>query len=545
MVNENLKRSVSACLALLVVLAAFGGAVSFAQSGDAPEPVADSINSVSPVGESRALGGTIAVGVGVVAVTAGVNVACEEEILICKDDAPTAKQMAEADALETKTSIHSQAASSAQYQANFFQTWDNDANGLKTIARTEGKQAYVRALENGSSEPIARSEARQAVADYFTSRQQMLISQWNTTVITVNRSQAVADNTSNLSSGYIHIDNNDKQFVSSADNPRGDPVYIKASFGAEGPAKSVPLANGSTAMSASLTWSNFEVYPNANYNDDDGSFTETSDSTVANMGKIKYQIYSNTGTIKMDDVLVKPPNENFDSVQYVKPGEYASRWSKLQQFNTEVQNNLDDFVNLTYSQWDADKIDSSDLVDPYLGAREYDPQNSSSWALRSAMAMGINPPSNTSDIASMTVTNGGQNLSGLLMTPGDYTLETSTVYNASNQTGTQYLFNPETGEMQTLSGEYTINGIEGTDGSSQSSVTYENTRASATNLTEFKQRMEKNQEYLAEIEARQKALRDELDDDSGGWLEGLGVPPYQAFGLAALFLLILGIVTRS
>ena len=512
-----MKRALSSFVAMMLVVAAVGGAVTLGASESYNGPLDDTMQSVSPVGESRALG-AVTVGVGIVAVTAGANYACENEIYICKDDAPTQEQMKKVDALETKTSIHAQALSARQYQDNFFQQFDNDATGMKTIARSEGKNAYVRALENGSSEAIARSEAIQAVADYYSTRQEMLISQWETAVHTFDSMHFTAQNSSGITTesapdNWVGVNPDYKK--SSSNNGKADWNEYDGIVN-----ETVPLVNGSTTSVNAL---NIHVVQA-------GTTKAQKNVTVAS-GNVSYSDYS-TSYMDATHLFVKRPNDNFNNVTQLEFDLWESRWDKLEQQNTEVQNNIDDFVNLTYSQWDAGKIDSSDLVDPYLGAREYDPKNSSTWALRSAMAMGINPPSNTSSIANMTVTSGDRNYTGLLMTPGDYTLETGTTYNASNQTGTQYVWNPETGEMQTLSGEYSISRIDGPDGSTQSSVTYEDTRAGATNLTEYKQRVQRLQNLTAQVEARQQRLRAQLGGggNTPGWLQDI----LEALGLGSL-----------
>ena len=528
---SKLRRTLISSLALMLAVASIGGAVTLGASPSYSGPLDDQMNEVSPVGEGRALAVTATgIAIGVTAVAATAKTACDKEILICKDDAPTAEQMAKADALETKTEIHGEAASSRQYQDNFFQQFDNDATGMKTIARTEGKQAYVRSLENGSSEAIARSEARQAVADYFSTRQKMLASQWETVLVQGENMAATAQNTSNMSESFT------KQLTYTEYGPDESKIY---DFNYVEGTQAVPLVNGSSTQVISYGASAARVrsggdpfWPWKNYT-----------ATLADSPDIYPQPDENPDVhVKFNHVSVQPPNDNFQSVEYLNFSSFHQRWNTLQQYNTEVQNNLDDFINLTYSQWDAGKIDSSDLVDPYLGAREYDPQNSSSWALRSAMAMGINPPNSTGSIANMTIQTESGNLTGLLMTPGDFTFETGTSYDASNQTGTQYVFDPDTGEMTKISGNYSILEIRGTDGSTQTTIEYQDTQAGATNLTEFKQRMERNQDLLAEIEARQKALRDQLNNGGVGPLEGIlggSVPGIAIIAAAGAALLLL------
>jgi hypothetical protein len=507
MVNEKTKRAVSACLALLVAFAAVGGAVSLAEQRGI---------DASPVGETEAGAVTTAVVVGTLAV--GTTKTLCEAGYIC--DSPSAEDLAEADALETKKSIHQSALTQEQNNLNFLTQVDNELEDTKTIARLEAKNQYIKSLNNGTAEAVARAEAREAVADYYSVRQKMLLNQWELSLQRGDSMAYTAQNTSNM--GITFAKTIQYQLGNS------DSIKDSAYLGTE---QTVQLANGTTQSV-------------------DAWYTRVQKSASA----YDYYVTPQSGEIRFDfngadtvvsGVQVQAPNNNYETVQYLDFSEWKNRWDAIQQQNNQVQNEVDDFVNATYAQYQQGQIDNEDLIDPYLQAREYDPQNSSSWALRSALSMGINPPANTGEIDTMTVQSGGDERTGLLLTPGDLNISTGTTYDTANLSGQQYVWDPETGDMSEITGEFSVSQITGPDGESKDSATYRDTDYKTTNITEFQQKMERLNNLTAQINARQQRLRQSGGGGTGGILEGLGVPPVQAIGLAALFVLILGIVTRS
>ena len=525
--SSRLRRTLISCLALMLAVAAIGGAVTLGQSNHAPERVQDAAQSVDPVREGEA--GAVVVGAVIGAYAVGMA-ACDAGYTC---DSPSAEEMAKADALETKKSLHQQALTQRQNNDNWHQQVSNELQDTKSIARMEGKNEYIRELNNGTVEAVARAEAREAVADYYAVRQKMMIQQWKTTLVRGDSMAFTAQNTSEMGENFV-------KGTTTSDNGQED-NYNVGSVTYLATNQTISLTNGTTetvpAMQFDYSWSST----------DSNGYTTNGDGTITS------GIASNPSSdgLTIETVYTSPPNDNYDSVTYVDFSEWVTRWNTVQQYNDDVQNEIDDYVNSTYDQYQQGEIDSSDLVDPYLGAREYDPQNSSSWALRSAMSMGINPPEETGSIDTMTVTTDNETVSGLLMMPGDQTVETGAVYNASNQTGQQYVLNPETGEMQELTGEYTVSKITKPDGSTRAAVEYTDTEYGATDITEYQQKMERLNNLTAQVNARQQRLRQAASGGSSAaswlnnFLDGIGlggIPAGAVIVLAVLTLLAIRLV---
>ncbi|RLM40569.1 hypothetical protein DVK00_20890, partial [Haloarcula sp. Atlit-47R] len=58
-------------------------------------------------------------------------------------------------------------------------TVDNYLQDTKTQARIIGKNAYIKALNNGSSKAAAKTEAKNAVEDYYAVKQVNLLNAWS------------------------------------------------------------------------------------------------------------------------------------------------------------------------------------------------------------------------------------------------------------------------------------------------------------------------------------------------------------------------------
>lgn len=511
---SDFRRALTGCIALMLALATIGGAVMMADS--------HTESQLSPVGDSKALA-PVPVAVGAVVVGA---YACDKGY-IC--DSPDAEEMAKVDALETKKELHQQALTQRQNNDNWHTQVSNELEDTKSVARMIGKNEYIRELNNDTDEAVARAEAKEAVADYYSVRQKMMISQWETTLYRADSMEFTAQNTSNMSESYV------EQFSTSLSN-FGDSYSVQSSnFAYFESNESVPLANGTTVTVP------YGKYQATLQDSMDSGYSETVTKRLSIDMNDHTAESDGGGYVHFSPVTVQAPTDNYESVEYIDGTKWGDRWAQINQKNNEVQNEVDDFVNTTYDQYQSGEITNEELIDPYIGARNYDPENSSSWALRSATAMGIAPPENTGDIDTMEITNGGTNVSGLLMTEGEYTIKTGETYNASNQTGSQYVLDTDTGEMSELEGEYTVHNITGPDGESRDAAEYTDINYETTNVTEFKNRMEELNNLTAQIEARQQKLRNAGSSSQVfPELPGSGAAQAAALGLVIALLAILG-----
>jgi hypothetical protein len=184
---------------------------------------------------------------------------------------------------------------------------------------------------------------------------------------------------------------------------------------------------------------------------------------------------------------------------------------------------MDVFINNTFDQYQAGELNSSDLVDPYLGAREYSPNASfNEWALRSLLAAGYDGPENLSNIGEMDVTNHetGARYTGILMSDGQpeagFVLGEN--YDAGNVSGSQFVVTEN--NTHELTGLFTVNSATDAEGKEiQENITYKNITYETANTTEYAVLQQRLQNLTAQINARQQTLR---NSGGGGLFDGFG-----------------------
>jgi len=478
---------------LLVTTAALGGAMM--------QPGVDSVDDAAGQYVERGEG-QIALGAGIVV---GAAAYYTYDNYIKNSPNTNAEELAKTDALETKKEIYDQA---SIQQANNDLTntaYGNYLNDTESIALMEGKNAYIRALENGSAESVARNRANEAVADYYAAKQQNIIAAWNVSAAVIDSSINAVANTSGIETTYITTEHD----------------YMNVRDPAN---KDISLVNSTTVGVEAV---NVESSGDADVIPSTGNVTISSGSTTSET---------------VHSVVVQAPNSNYDDVTVLRFGEFATQWSAVQSQNSEVQSQLDTFIDNTYSSYRQGDINTSDLVDPYLGAREYSPETSDTWTLRTLSAMGMDTPENLSNIGRMNVTASGNTYTGVLMsdgTPsGGYVV--GETYDATNLTGAQFVATDD-GDAVELEGSFTLDSARTTSGEEYAegeSVAYENVSYQTANTSEFKALQEDLDRLTAEINARQQEQR---NAGGGGILPDFGqggaIPGALLLAGAAAFLL--------
>jgi len=489
--RRAIRTPLAVVFAVLVVTAGALGAVTF---------VDDDVTTLDDASDrlvQRGEGGALLVAGVTIGFAAG-HYAYHEYI----ENDPKTEELQKADALETKKEIYDQGSIQEANNDQTLTTYQNYLNDTESIALMEGKNAYIKALENGSAESVARNEAIEAVGDYYATKQQNLIANWNISV-TVMQS---AVNTSKNTSGITQSMGDPGSFVmtentASTDVPiREDNITLSMTLtnGTVDEVRALPISRDGVPSEMSpqnLDPTSGDV--TAYGKDSDGLAVET---TV-------------TGT------HIKAPTQDHDRLIVMDLSEYKTTWGEIESQNDAVQGQLDVFINNTYDSYQQGDINTSDLVDPYLGAREYTPETSETWNLRTLASMGLAPPENLSNIGLMNVTTDGEKVTGVLMT--DNTPEGGFVinetYNATALNGSQWVAET-TGDVQRLSGNFTITSAETSDGEAYSdgeAITYRSIDYQTADTQEFQALQQDLDELTAEINARQQNLR---NSGGTGWL---------------------------
>jgi hypothetical protein len=453
-------------------------------------------------------------------VAAGVGIAVGVAAYYVYDNyiekSPNVSAMKKQDALETKQAIYDQASIQKQNNQLTNTAYGNYLNDTTSIALMEGKNAYIRALENGSTESVARNQAKRAVADYYAVKQQNLIAAWNTSMIVVNSTHNTAVNSSGVPDNFVTL----------GPDP-GSNIDGELQFDFQADTLSVnqsTLVNGTTAETLGL---NFEIF----------GATDTIELTTGRLSD-----FDNKRDVGYARVL--PPTDNQDELELIRFENYAGRWLEIQQQNDEVQAQIDTFINGTYDSYQRGEINVSNLVDPYLGAREFGPENATkfqSWTLQTLSAMGLNTPENLSNVGRMNVTTGGVTYTGILMSDENPAggFEVGATYNASKLDGSQFVALDGGGNRE-LEGTFTLASAETTQGDviqKNESITYRNVTYETADTEEFKELQQELDLLKAEIEARQQRLRNQ---GGSGIFDGIGFGGLGGLGAVAPVVLVAG-----
>ncbi|KAA9408161.1 hypothetical protein Har1131_03680 [Haloarcula sp. CBA1131] len=199
---------------------------------------------------------------------------------------------------------------------------------------------------------------------------------------------------------------------------------------------------------------------------------------------------------------------------------------------------MDTLAENTYSAYQAGEINNSDLVDPYVLANQQSAGDDfQGWTAAQLTLMGQNSPENFDQIGSFNITTeSGTQYEGVLFSqenPASGQFEANNTYNPNQIGGTQYVVTSD--RIVELESNFTVDDITTTDGQTVQNVTIQKTTYETSNVTELKQQYEDLAYKRAQIEAREKALKQSA---GGGLLGGGSVPPVVALAVIGTLLTI-------
>jgi hypothetical protein len=255
----------------------------------------------------------------------------------------------------------------------------------------------------------------------------------------------------------------------------------------------VPLVNGSKVTATTL------LYWDGNANNNVYVDTGADSGTAYNL--------------RLDEAPTKNGPVTVDVQKYI------NQYDQLGSQADAVATDLDDYINATYDKWQTGKINSSELVDPYLGARSYSPSGDyQTWSMLSYTSLGYSVPEGASNFGQMTVsTEGGTNYTGVLLTDGipqNGTFEVGQQYDASALQGEQFIAT-DGGSKIDLQGNFTVLQLTTSDGGTMETVSYSNPDYKTTNLSELQSLYEELATLRAEIEARSPGTNGSAGGGSG------------------------------
>lgn len=492
--HEFTKRIGAVLLAVAVVSTAVVGGLSLA-----PQDPAD----LSPVG------------------TAEASHECGESLLLnlgIRSDLTTAQQTANIagscnpfhgdrstesiDHSQTRTELVQRAATGFEHAEVELTALENNLENTKAVARLEMQAAYYRALEDGSSESAARASAKQAVRDYYTVKQQQLVSAWNI-LITSTQSYENVENSEGLSEGIVS--------TKDAGGSLSGNILTDDDF--SNPTQDIAAVNGS------------QLTTEAFVRDYGG-------------GKIWRYVDGSANGPSERTVVVGANNDSVSTAESVEFERYQTAWTDLENQSDDVLADADTYINQTYDSYEAGEINASDIIDANALTREYTGNNTQSWStLALSTTSGVDPPEDLSQVGAFNVTHGGESYSGVLLAD---TEQVNTIENGTTYNGSQWAVEPKivtSEKWVTLDGKFTVTGITNSQGESIQNASYDEVDYQTTNTTEYRNLMSELDALRAELEAREDQqgtgpLIPGFDLGGGGLAAGIG--------LVAIILLVAG-----
>ncbi|RXK46601.1 hypothetical protein [Halorientalis pallida] len=502
--RESIRRALSVVMVFAVVGA---GTVALINLDQGPEPV----QQYGAVQDGEAIPPIVAYGAG--AATVAVAGCLASECWVQEADLPEQK----IDSTETQGEIYKSAQTTSAQIDVLADSTNNWQTQTANSYRRAGKSEFVRAINNGSSQSAAVTEAKQAAQDEYARSQIQLLKSYEAQVGAVVTMWQTAAQEQNLSAGSVF------EF-------RKNPTvgWAKDLENLKEVNHTTTLVNGSSYTYSSLGGqeggSNLLIHADGEYG-----------------GQARLAVLPPDTLESSDREIV---------LEQDSPDGYTTMWNKYESQSANVTQNLEKFAQSAYDSWSAGNISSADLVDPYMGARDFEPDGSqgSTWTQQQLLSLGITPPKNFSSIERMTVRDetSGMIYDGTLMsggTPQGGGFEVGQTYNATEVPGIQYVVS-RTAKTQ-LNGNFTLVNATGMDGGPIQSVDYTQPNLNTTNLQEFKEGMDDYRKFREEIEAREEKMRNEsgsggLLDGAGDWIPGLnGIQSVVAL-FVALFAVMFG-----
>jgi hypothetical protein len=431
----------------------------------------------------------------------------------CNTPGERSINISKTDENETHIDVHASALTVGAQSESFADSRSNYLKDVRNVARIEGKNAYIRALENGTTEAVARQKARNAVYDYYTRHQRAILKNRD---IALEAYKYYYNRLSNESSDKYYPANgsyNSSKFTGSG----GWKSSLNSVDGSNGAVKTTTLLNGSQYNYTTyyLKWSGGSTNRNVAPQDDHlHVFTGNGDQYDINGSDL------NKMTLSID-----PPDDTYNRAIVINVKRYISLYNKVQNDSKLVADEVDTFANETYEDWQDGKIETSELIDPYLAAREYGTSNQSfqEWNLAALSSLGVSSPETLDNTGKMKITSDNKTYTGILLSdglPDSGSFTVGETYNPNNLTGSQFVVT----DNQTIQLEenFTIDSATTKSGESITDIKYRNISYKTSTLDDYKNLLGNLSDLAAQIEARENVA---IGGGSGSGSDG-GSDPF-------------------
>ncbi|WP_459192090.1 hypothetical protein [Halosimplex sp. J119] len=424
------------------------------------------------------------------------------------------------DANEAKIEIYQ----SAQNAKASFETVDsvvsNRLEDSATVASIKGRNAFIKARNNGESKAAAKTAAKAAVDDFYSTMQLNVRSAWVTQVNNYQYLDNLADSTDGVSGDFVS-------------QPNPGSTSTSGTWGSEVRgygSGTVALANESTVSIPTVNIKSGEY---------GGDISEGADGS-ASVG-ITHGVYMpNDDQYRVETLNVQSYDGDAPDLEAINFTVYASMWSAIDQQSTNVKAEMGTIVDNTWSELEAGEINESDLVDPYVLSQERSPGDDfQGHAAATLASLGVNSPEalDTTGHVNLTLEDGSE-LQGVLYSeenPESGQFQSGTTYNPDNLAGSQWLVTEDS--LREVKSNFTLGNVTTTDGQQRTNYSIEEKQYETANVQELRSLYQDLQKERAEIEAREQNVGGGVG--GGGGLLGGGNSTLALVAVAGAAALIL------
>jgi hypothetical protein len=402
------------------------------------------------------------------------------------------EDMKESDANQTKTDIYSAASGHKGSLEAWSAPYDNHLQDTDSVAWMKVETAVAEAYQNGSTKPEAKVKAREAIADYYATKQINLIEQYNVTLgqMQTLKEQAIMEDGINAS--FVYSDNGSKN---------GDVRITSVNYSRTG---NMTLVNDTNRDVAAVNL-RYRCLGNCGSQEGAGIYNPL---TGDNYSVENFSAYNDE--IWLEDISIESPDTNYNELDVMYFSNFTDRWAQIQNQNDNLQTEAENFVEATWQDFDAGAINSSDVISSHTAMFQYgvSGENGSEGLYRSTAAlalMGYDTP-NLSSSGMMTVEYRGGTKKGLVLAesaPGG-SWEAGTTYNTSNFDGPVFMATENGTKVDFAEGEtFTISSMTAKDGSELNQTDTTKYIYKTANTSEMLQLQEDMTELRQEIEDRE------------------------------------------
>ncbi len=380
----------------------------------------------------------------------------------------------EAEGNQTKRQIYQAGLDQRASQEVFGSTYDNYLNDSESVAWMKVEVAVAQAYQNNKTLAEAKSDAREAIQDYYTVKQMNLIENWNATATSMSLLGERALTEANINGNYVYVN-------IGCGSGCSDEAGLRQKNGSQ----SMTTVNGTTVNAQLIHADGYGDFT-FNYENVDGAVRE---------------------------VYIRGYDANTSQLYITEQGSssnYTKRWNRIETLTSSLENESAVYTEGVWQALENGSINSSEVLSRNTKMFEYGTEtvNGSGNMYDSVAALstlGLSSPE-LNGTGSMNVSYNGTTYHGLLLADDapNSSWNIGSTYNASNIGGSVMLATTG-GSLKTLEGEFTL--VSATDQSGNQmneteSIGTKKVVYKTADTSSFLNKMETLQDEIREIEER-------------------------------------------